>query len=238
MTWPSSTSTSESRLGAVRRTTSGPAENLGGRTFLSLVFQYKLTARNSAAAWASPTNPMAARPRQERVIGGACRGAASPTDAKGFSGRERGVVTGPEWSRRAVTDDQIRSHDSVGGSTGRVASHRRLNLAACSAQRAQASHSARWCASPRSSRSSLGRFNSRMTSSHCIVGLPLRSGRALHVLPPSASGPRRSPNDFVLIQFRPFSFSQSRFCCNFSRAALMRLMTVPIGIACVSAISL
>ena len=32
------------------------------------------------------------------------------------------AVTGREWSRRAVTDDQSRSHDSAGGSTGRVAS--------------------------------------------------------------------------------------------------------------------
>ena len=81
-TWPHSTSTSESRLGAVRRTTSGLVENPGGRTFLSLVFQYRLTAGNSAAAWASPTNPMVARPLQERVIGDACWSAAAPTAAK------------------------------------------------------------------------------------------------------------------------------------------------------------
>src|SRR5271166_6859820 len=87
-TWPHSTSTTESRLGAVRCATSAPAEDLGGWTFLSLVFQYRLTASNSAAAWARPTNPMAARPRQERVIGDACWSAAAPTAAKELSGRE------------------------------------------------------------------------------------------------------------------------------------------------------
>src|SRR5271157_5950946 len=107
-TWPHSTSTSESRLGAVRCTTSAPSGNLGGWMILPVVFQNRLTARNSAAAWASPTNPMAARPRQEQVNGDECWGAASPTVAKGLSGRERGVVTGPEWSRQAVTDDQSR----------------------------------------------------------------------------------------------------------------------------------